>query len=881
MNLGLILEFHSIYPVLLQKNKTMKRVCCIIFLLLPFWANAQNYGDSASFQTIRVYDIEKKAFRKVKPFYKSVRKIKSIGNQYILNTKLNGLYLTDKNFQTYISDTSSIFNELFNKDNNSATLEKYDFEFRPLLDKNFVRTKSEVIIHKSSKNEKELIIRNLKSKNIIHTIILPIEANDIELSPDEKSFFIIADTNKVFQYQIGSGKLASTTTIKKTIPKKIKISPDGQYFTITTISYGLLSYKLADNRQICEIKPPLPESEISDFQYIEGGKSIIISWEFPNRGNLYLVSIGINKYMNPDLPPLKYCVYDAVEFEKVYLSNLHGINENIKSYKLLDSSASFEDIKHILNKISITAKSEDVFLFFFSGHSDQNGFLTYDSKFKPIQKEFREVSTPLTISNLDFSKMITSDTLKKWTSKIKALKQLYIADACYSYPIFEKTFITSYETFRGFAPIKPNYFWAGVDDFSYEMGNIKHGSLTEIILDCLTSPSIFCPSNNKLSSLEFSTKIQLKAIEKQRFTRYRIKVFNENDFAINNRFVQDVTKDYNSPLLKSIITDTITKAKEVSLLVKAVDEKGIKDVKVFGGNELNSVDKDTYSTRVGLKLGENTFNIVATDVNDNVSDTLKIKIIRKDTLYEPKYKAIFFGIDKYEDKGIKSLNNPIRDAVSIADELNSRFGFDTTIIRNPTLDKIDEVLHQTSIKTYEEQDGLFIFFAGHGYFDPATKRGGLVATNSKSKIFTSIYSYANLEDLLSKHPCKHIFLVIDVCYSGTFFETIANESRLTPVEDLKRGIEVEKNGEGIKSYIKEKLKYKSRYILTSSGKEPVQDGYNHSPFANGLLSILRNPGKKILTIEDIQSKVQEIESTPRLAPFKGNEAGGSFLFVLK
>jgi hypothetical protein len=263
---------------------------------------------------------------------------------------------------------------------------------------------------------------------------------------------------------------------------------------------------------------------------------------------------------------------------------------------------------------------------------------------------------------------------------------------------------------------------------------------------------------------------------------------------------------------------------------------------------------------------------VATDIYDNKA-TQNYTIERVNYKEKPQHYAYFFATDNYENSlQWKNLNNPTRDAGAIANELATRFDFDTIRILNPTLDELYEKLAETAQKKYHPDDQLFVFFAGHGYFDESTKQGGLVAKDSKGQNMRHYYSYAALEDLLSKHPCRHVFAVIDVCYSGTFFESIAQARGPQVIANSSS-----KNTELLRA---ELAKYKTRYVLTSSGKNEVSDGYQHSPFAEGLLEVLRKT-TKTLRLSDIQNAVQNIPPYPRLAPFKQNEAGSDFLFELE
>jgi len=177
-------------------------------------------------------------------------------------------------------------------------------------------------------------------------------------------------------------------------------------------------------------------------------------------------------------------------------------------------------------------------------------------------------------------------------------------------------------------------------------------------------------------------------------------------------------------------------------------------------------------------------------------------------------------------------------------------------------------------KMYNEDDQLFIFFAGHGEYDNFFKEGYVLAKDSKANDEgrSSYISHSNLRTIINNIPAEHIFLTMDVCFGGTFDPLIASRGS----DNQYQAVEKE-------AFIKRKLKYKTRLYLTSGGKTYVPDGRpgHHSPFARRFLDALRSVGGEdgILTYKEILSRVEKTNPEPRYGEFGNNEPGSDFLFI--
>jgi len=206
--------------------------------------------------------------------------------------------------------------------------------------------------------------------------------------------------------------------------------------------------------------------------------------------------------------------------------------------------------------------------------------------------------------------------------------------------------------------------------------------------------------------------------------------------------------------------------------------------------------------------------------------------------------------------------------------LEQNYGFKVDTVLAPTQEQFYSVLRSYGSRKYSSLDQLFIFVAGHGVFDDVFGDGYLVLKDSRKddQNKTSYISHSNLRTILNNIDCPHIFLVLDVCFGGTFDPLVA--SRGDEYEALNRD-----------QFIQRKLKYRTRQYLTSGGKTYVSDGRagSHSPFAREFIRALRGYGgaDRVLTISEIIGFVEKVQPEPRRGEFGSNEPGSDFLFITK
>jgi WD40 repeat protein len=314
-------------------------------------------------------------------------------------------------------------------------------------------------------------------------------------------------------------------------------------------------------------------------------------------------------------------------------------------------------------------------------------------------------------------------------------------------------------------------------------------------------------------------------------------------------------------------------AESVLVSGKVTDPSGVTEVKV--NNIEAEVKGDRFALTVRLAYGNNLIRVTATDIPGNLASK-EITIFRPQPpsprpdppLPIGKNYALLFAMDTYDYW--PRLRYPLVDAINIGRDLEDIYGFEVELIQNPTKTDILRVLHKYAQKEYAPEDQLLIFFAGHGDFN--NNMGYLVSQDTKKpeddSIRVSYISHSYFRDFIDRMACKHILLVLDTCYSGTFDERLAMRGE---GEDVFRSLS--------QADVKRILTYTTRWYLTSGANEQVPD---YSSFIRVFLDALRSKGGRdnILTIKEILTYLEGLSTpTPCFDEFGRNERGSDFLFI--
>lgn len=338
-----------------------------------------------------------------------------------------------------------------------------------------------------------------------------------------------------------------------------------------------------------------------------------------------------------------------------------------------------------------------------------------------------------------------------------------------------------------------------------------------------------------------------------------------------------------SPAMASARGGIITEneAEKVAVIGTVTDENKIISVSI-NGNPAKVNNNGDFEGEVFLKQEITEIKIIATDELGN-QNTHAFKMKKKtDKAINLEYvdlqkvfgkrKAVIMVTDNYDFW--QKLNNPILDGRKLKEVLENNYGYDVELIENPTQKEALAKLRQLAKAKYNHNDQLLLFYGGHGDFDQDTKLGYVILKDSKKveddPERTTWVSHSVVETLLAGIGCKHVGVIIDACFSGTFDKDLALERGDGKIKDIVK-------------YAKQKFQLSSRNFLTSGGKEYVSDGRpgKHSPFMEKLLGILTNvKGTALLSWGDISNEMKKgKEINPRSGTFTNHQTGGEYLLL--
>ena len=227
--------------------------------------------------------------------------------------------------------------------------------------------------------------------------------------------------------------------------------------------------------------------------------------------------------------------------------------------------------------------------------------------------------------------------------------------------------------------------------------------------------------------------------------------------------------------------------------------------------------------------------------------------------------ALLIGNNAYVNP-VPLLETPIADVDRIAEILRTRYGYETTVIKNATKAATARALNQLAANTRPD-DSVLVFYAGHGYLMNDINMGFWLPVDASAKTAGNWISNEDISKFLTAIPARQLILVSDSCYSGT----LTREFRVTG---------------GGKVDPEDVLRKRSVLVLTSGGDEPVADEGKggHSIFAWHLINVLNaaqglTPGANVFT--EVRQRVsKDYPQTPQYgaAVSAGHTTGGEYLF---
>jgi tetratricopeptide (TPR) repeat protein len=261
---------------------------------------------------------------------------------------------------------------------------------------------------------------------------------------------------------------------------------------------------------------------------------------------------------------------------------------------------------------------------------------------------------------------------------------------------------------------------------------------------------------------------------------------------------------------------------------------------------------------------------------ENTDNTRGVTVVSEGG-YRGKDYALIFAINDYDYW--PDLNNAENDARLVRKTLVDFYGFEVELVLNPTKQEVMTKILEYMRKDFGREDQLLIYFAGHGDYDEDLQ-GKLVCKNTKLSQDDPTYEsylkyYEIVNNINNMRSCRNVFLVMDVCYGGTFF----NKQYTNPYFDYAR------TEADVRNFVRHKRETLTRMFLTSGRKEPVFDGKpgENSPFATKFVQALTERGgsKPVVTLTEIAGYMHYLPSTVKYGTFRPHDPGSDFVFEYK
>jgi uncharacterized caspase-like protein len=535
--------------------------------------------------------------------------------------------------------------------------------------------------------------------------------------------------------------------------------------------------------------------------------------------NLFVVSVGMN-YSGREA--IQFGAADAGAVAETFRGHA-GCFKKADITLLLNENATLDMVVQAFGQVASKATPTDVFVFFFSGHGVSGKDLPAKETDGTVKADefYLPLQGSIAAGNPRFlmGKFLPASVLRTLCNRIPARQQMVLIDACGS----EQEFQAFASRVSDENPLEreiasKSQIAIGLVGQSYEFPELKHGAFTSALLDGLADESILSGRGTR--------EITAHDMEAYLFFHVRTLSGRIGNLMHCRSWVQGA--DFPIASLPPKAPAPNVKQEEPQARARPVSPPPAPEPpKISKGRDY----------------------------------------------------ALLFATNDYEDAGFQALSNPVADARAIGDDLNHRFGFQVEVVKNPTVNEIWQKLIEYKARKYEAGDQLFIFFAGHGEYEPLCDDGFLAARDSLSQGNPSskrMLQFSNLRNAVDNIPCAHAFLVLDACFSGAFDPLLAQAARRGPADGSSIAVPEQE-------YIKLKMQYRTRKFLTSGRKESVSDGLpgQHSPFARALMDILRDYSDRghLLTFRQIVASMVQTKPEPCSGDFGVFDPGSDFVFV--
>ncbi len=241
-----------------------------------------------------------------------------------------------------------------------------------------------------------------------------------------------------------------------------------------------------------------------------------------------------------------------------------------------------------------------------------------------------------------------------------------------------------------------------------------------------------------------------------------------------------------SPPRVNILTqlEKVTKTRSMQLEIATENIRELEDLKIRlngeaiqlrGVRPLSMIDNQLdVAVEFDLEEGMNEIEVIGYNLRG--SDSQKRSVLFNpitESFYDNLW-AVIIGIDAYQADDVQDLRYAVNDARTIENLLKNNFRFDHVIAlynNQATKDNIIKAISKELLQT-GENDGVFIFFAGHGCTYEGIRGeplGFIVPVNgtfNEDEYYLNNIPMSQIREISQTIQAKHIYYVMDCCYGG-------------------------------------------------------------------------------------------------------------------
>ncbi|MEL6192328.1 MAG: caspase family protein, partial [Bacteroidota bacterium] len=194
------------------------------------------------------------------------------------------------------------------------------------------------------------------------------------------------------------------------------------------------------------------------------------------------------------------------------------------------------------------------------------------------------------------------------------------------------------------------------------------------------------------------------------------------------------------------------------------------------------------------------------------------------------------GINEYTH--VSKLSNAVTDVEAFSGLLTEEYNFQKERIYLLTDQKASRIAIIEKLKEYAstltDNDNLILYFSGHGIKDKLTDEGFWIPVEGEKGNESSWLANETVMRYIRSMKAHHILLLIDACFSGSFF---------VQARSLESKYDVSP----------------SRFAITSGSEEIVSDGPvgQNSPFSSTVLRFLKNNQEAVVGVGSLVEEVKK------------------------